>query len=52
MNKELSAELAKFVFWFAVGYFAVTKVMPAVQAKIEAMDLDAVWEVWDTEEWM
>lgn len=37
---------------FVVGYWAVTKAMPYVQAKIEAMDLDAIWEIWDTEEWM
>jgi hypothetical protein len=37
---------------FAVGYWAVTKAMPYYQAKIEAFDLDAVWEVWDEEEWM
>lgn len=37
---------------FAAGYWFVTKAMPSIQAKIEAFDLDSVWEVWDTEEWM
>lgn len=37
---------------FAIGYWTVTKLAPAVQAKFEAMDLDSVWEIWDTEEWM
>lgn len=37
---------------FAVGYWVVTKAAPYVQAKVEAMDLDTVWDVWDTEEWM
>lgn len=35
-----------------VGYWAVTKAAPYVQAKIEAFDLDTVWDVWDSEEWM
>jgi hypothetical protein len=37
---------------FAVGYWVVTKAAPAIQARIEALDLDAVWEIWDAEEWM
>lgn len=45
-------ELLYAVAGFAVGYWTVTKAMPYIQAKIEAMDLDAMWEIWDTEEWM
>jgi hypothetical protein len=37
---------------FAAGYWVVKKAAPVIQAKIEAMDLDAIWEIWDTEEWM
>jgi hypothetical protein len=36
----------------AIGYWAVTRAAPFVQAKFEAFDLDAVWDVWDHEEWM
>jgi hypothetical protein len=45
-------ELATFAFWFAVGYLVTKKGIPYVQAKIEAMDIDSVWELWDAEEWM
>jgi hypothetical protein len=45
-------ELLKFAFWFGVGYVVTTKVAPAIQARYEAIDLDSVWEIWDTEEWM
>jgi hypothetical protein len=47
MNK-----LLEFAAYFALGYLVVTKVAPVIQAKVEAMDLDSVWELWDTEEWM
>lgn len=39
--------LIKFAFWFGVGYFAMNKVLPAIQARIEAADLDRMWEVWN-----
>lgn len=32
---------------FAVGYWLVTKAAPVLQAKIESMDLDTVWAVYD-----
>lgn len=43
-------ELIRFAFWFGVGYLAVTKAAPAIQAKVEAMDLDSMWDVY-AEEW-
>jgi hypothetical protein len=45
-------DLLKFAAWFALGYYVTTKALPAIQAKVESMDLDSVWELWDTEEWM
>jgi hypothetical protein len=45
-------QLLEFAAYFALGYLVVTKVAPVIQAKVEAMDLDSVWELWDTEEWM
>lgn len=45
-------QLLEFAAWFSLGYLVVTKLAPAVQAKFEAMDLDAVWELWNEEEWM
>jgi hypothetical protein len=42
-------EIVKFAFWFWVGYTVTTKLGPAVQAKIEAADLDRMWEIWDEE---
>lgn len=39
--------LILFAFWFAVGYMAVTKVAPIMQAKAEVLDLDEAWELWD-----
>lgn len=41
-----------FLLGIAVGYLIVEKVMPYYQAKVEAFDLDDVWERWDSEEWM
>lgn len=43
---------AAFVGGFAVGYLTVTKVAPAVQAKVEAMNAGDPWDVWDDEEWL
>lgn len=45
-------KLLEFAAWYSLGYLVVSKAMPAIQAKIEAMDLDSVWEIWDSEEWM
>jgi hypothetical protein len=45
-------QLVEFAAWFALGYLVVNKVIPVVQAKVEAMDIDTVWELWDSEEWM
>jgi hypothetical protein len=44
--------LLRLLAGFAIGYWAVTRLAPTVQAKIEAYDLDAVWEIWDDEELM
>lgn len=38
--------LLSFAFWFTIGYVAVMKVAPAVQAHIESLDLDDMWD-WD-----
>lgn len=43
-------QLAKLAFWFWVGYTATTKAAPILQAKIEAMDLDRMWDIWDDSE--
>ena len=32
---------------FAVGFWLVTKAAPYVQAKVESMDLDTMWDVYD-----
>lgn len=37
---------------FGVGYLAMTKAMPFLQAKFEGYDLDNVWELWDNEDWI
>jgi len=42
----------KFAFWFAAGYFVTSKALPAIQAKIESINLDDVWEIWDEQELM
>lgn len=44
--------LINFLLGVAAGYLVVEKVMPFWQAKVEAFDLDEIWELWDTEEWM
>lgn len=36
----------------AFGFWVTKRAIPYVQARVEAMDLDSVWEIWDTEEWM
>lgn len=41
--------LAKIAFWFWVGHSAVTQLAPIVQAKLEAMDLDEMWDVFNAE---
>lgn len=41
-----------FLLGVLVGYLVVEKVMPFYQAKVESFDLDDVWELWDSEEWM
>lgn len=43
----MTAFAIRFALWFAVGYVAVTKAAPYVQAKIEAMDLDEAWDVFN-----
>jgi hypothetical protein len=45
-------KLLELAAWFALGYVITNKGIPYMQAKIEAMDLDSVWELWDEEEWM
>lgn len=42
--------LLRLTFWAWVGYTVVLQAAPYVQAKIEAMDLDRMWEIWDEEE--
>lgn len=42
--------LMQFAFWFAVGYYAMTKAAPAIKAKVEAMDIDEVWEIFNEDE--
>ena len=37
----------RFAFWFGVGYVAVTKAAPYVQAKIESANLDEMWDVFN-----
>src|SRR5690606_10785822 len=37
---------------FGVGDWVVSKAAPAIQARIEALVLDAVWEIWAPEGWM
>jgi hypothetical protein len=32
---------------FAIGYLVVTKVAPIVQARIESLDIDTMWDVYD-----
>ena len=32
---------------FLAGYTAVTKAAPYIQAKVEAVDLDRMWEIWN-----
>lgn len=34
------------------GWWLVKRAIPYMKARVEAMDLDSVWEVWDAEEWM
>lgn len=41
----------RLAFWFWVGYTLTTKAAPAIQAKVESMNLDSVWESWE-EEWL
>jgi hypothetical protein len=43
-------ELINFALGLAVGYFAVIRAAPYLQAKLEAMDLDDMWDVY-AEEW-
>src|SRR5690606_5266636 len=49
---ERMKQLLEFAAYFALGYLIVNKVAPVIQAKVEAMDLDSVWDVWDHEGWM
>lgn len=35
-----------------LGTILRKQVYPIVKAKVEAADLDTVWDIWDTEEWM
>lgn len=37
---------------FAVGVVILSKAYPAIRAKLDALDLDDVWEIWDDEELM
>lgn len=43
-------QLLSLAFGFTIGYLVVMKAAPSVQAKIEAMDLDEMWDVF-AEEW-
>lgn len=46
--KTTMAVVAGIIF----GWWVTKRAIPYVQARVEALDLDAVWEIWDTEEWM
>ena len=35
--------------WFGIGYLTVTKLMPLLQAKIESINLDEMWDVYSAE---
>lgn len=39
-------QLLAFAAGFGVGYIVVTKLAPILQAKIEAVDLDAAWQAY------
>jgi hypothetical protein len=40
-------QLLAFAAGFTVGYVIFNKLAPIVQAKIEAVDLDRMWEIWN-----
>lgn len=42
--------LIRFAFWYWVGYSATTQAMPYLQAKLEAMDIDEMWDMLNAEE--
>lgn len=44
-------QLAYFAAGFAVGYITTTKVIPTVRAKVESIDLDSAWEIFEGAEW-
>lgn len=41
-------KLISFAVGYTVGYLLVTKLAPVVQAHFEAMDLDTMWDVYDS----
>lgn len=43
-------QLLSLAFGFTIGYLVVMKAAPALQSKLEAMDLDTMWDVY-AEEW-
>ncbi len=45
-------ELLALAGGLVVGYIVVARVIPTVHAKIEALDLDSTWELWDSEGWI
>lgn len=40
-------KLLTFAAFAALGYLAVMSAAPALQAKLEALDLDSAWDVFD-----
>ncbi len=45
-------ELLALAAGLTVGYIVVSKIMPAVQARLESVDLDSAWELWNSEGWI
>jgi len=47
VTKQLIAAVAG----FALGYWVVTKAAPALQAKIESLDIDTMWAIFNDDAW-
>lgn len=40
-------QLIDFAVWFTVGYIVTNKVLPVLEAKLAALDLDDAWDVFN-----
>jgi hypothetical protein len=40
-------QLLSFAVSFTIGYLVVNKLAPAVIARVESLDLDTMWDVYD-----